>query len=68
MLGPAVRCRSRGWMLRRPGKRRNRSDGVLYGRRWAAAKRSGLEDGEDLSFGDHVIETDEYRFELARGR
>src|SRR6266568_1927427 len=31
-------------------------------------KRSGLDDGEDLSFGNHVVETDQYGFELARGR
>ena len=55
-------------MLRRPGKRRNRSVGVLCCRWRAATKRSGLEDGEDLSFGDHIIKADEYRFELARGR
>ena len=30
--------------------------------------RSGLEDGEDLSFGNHVIEADQDRFECARGR
>jgi hypothetical protein len=31
-------------------------------------QRSGFEDDEDLAFGDHVVETDQYRFELARGR
>src|SRR6266849_8800592 len=31
-------------------------------------QRSGLDDGEDLSFGNHVVEADQYGFELARGR
>jgi hypothetical protein len=34
----------------------------------SAKKRSGIEDGEDLSFGDHIVKADEYRFELAGGR
>jgi hypothetical protein len=32
------------------------------------AHRSGFDDDEHLAFGNHVVETDEYRFELARGR
>jgi hypothetical protein len=31
-------------------------------------QRSGFEDDEDLAFGNHVVEADQYRFELARGR
>jgi hypothetical protein len=30
--------------------------------------RSGLENGEHLSFGNDLVEADKYRFELARGR
>jgi hypothetical protein len=34
---------------------------------YAAGSRSGLEDGNDLSFGDHVVEANKDQFELARG-
>src|SRR6266404_9322103 len=32
-----------------------------------AYSESGLDDGEDLSFGNHVVEADQDGFELARG-
>jgi hypothetical protein len=35
---------------------------------YAAGDRSGLDDRDDLSFGYHIIEADEYCFELSGGR
>src|SRR6202165_228064 len=46
--------------------RRSKENGTL--RSCAGTMRSGLDDRQHLAFGNHVVEADEYRFELARGR
>jgi hypothetical protein len=75
MSSPAVRCGSRDPMLRRIGNSRNLSDDLLCGKSCLKQRevvlettRSGLENGENLSFGNDVIEFDKNRFKFACGR